>query len=417
LLGDRLQQAFSVSARSGQFGAVLFVDLDHFKTINETKGYDAGDLLLVDVAKRLEARMQRGDTVARIGSDEFVVILETLDMHGKEAAAKARLFAEEIQAALSQPYQLNKLTYHLTTSIGIVMFKGQEDYLDDLLKHAEVAMQQAKTSGRNAIRFHDPDMQSALEERAELANELRLALDKQQFQLHYQIQVDSLGRPLGAEALIRWRHPLRGMISPAQFIPLAEETGLILSIGLWVLQSSCAQLKAWQQNPLTRDLILAVNVSAKQFHQADFVSGVRRILLDSGAKPSMLKLELTESMMLDRVDDIIAKMSELKLMGVHFAMDDFGTGYSSLQYIKRLPLDQLKIDQSFVQDIGEDSNDASIVQAIIAMSDALGLSVIAEGVETEAQREFLDKRGCHTFQGYLFSRPVPIAEFEALLLH
>jgi EAL domain-containing protein (putative c-di-GMP-specific phosphodiesterase class I) len=311
--------------------------------------------------------------------------------------------------------ELQKHTHHITPSIGIALFKGQGETLDNLLKHAEVAMQQAKTSGRNAIRFHDLDMQAALEVRAELENELRHALGKNQLQLYYQIQVDSLNRPLGAESLIRWIHPVRGMISPAQFIPMAEETGLILPIGLWVLQTACAQLKAWQKNPLARELVLAVNVSARQFHQADFVSQVQRVLLESGAKPSMLKLELTESMMLEKMDDIIARMRELKLLGVQFSMDDFGTGYSSLLHIKRLPLDQLKIDQSFVRDINEDANDAGIVKAIIAMSEALGLSVIAEGVETEAQREFLDKSGCHDFQGYLFSRPVPIADFEKLL--
>jgi diguanylate cyclase (GGDEF)-like protein/PAS domain S-box-containing protein len=414
-LEDRLRQSFTTSARTGQFGAVLFFDLDQFKKINETKGYEIGDLLLIEVARRLESKVQNGDTVARIGSDEFVVVLEGLGNNSKEVAAQANLFAEELQSALSQPYQLKTHTHHLTPSIGIAMFRGQDDSFENLLKHAEVAMQQAKTSGRNAIRFHDNDMQLALEARAELESGLRIALDKRQFQLYYQIQVDSLNRPLGAEALIRWIHPERGMISPAEFIPLAEEIGIILPIGLWVLQNACAQLKAWQINPLTRELVLAVNVSAKQFHQDDFVSQVQRVLFESGAKPSMLKLELTESMLLDRVDDTIAKMRELKLLGVHFSMDDFGTGYSSLQYIKRLPLDQLKIDQSFVRDINEDTNDAAIVQAIIAMSDALGLSVIAEGVETEAQREFLDKRGCHAYQGFLFGKPIPVAQFEVWL--
>jgi diguanylate cyclase (GGDEF)-like protein/PAS domain S-box-containing protein len=414
-LEDRLMQSFSISARNGQFGAVLFFDLDQFKKINETKGYEIGDMLLIEVAKRLESKIHDGDTVARIGSDEFVVILEELGRDAKESAAEANWFGEELQSALSQPYQLKSHIHHLTPSIGIAMFKGQDDSFENLLKHAEVAMQQVKTSGRNAIRFHDQGMQAELEARAELEIELRQALDKQQFQLYYQIQVDSLNRALGAEALIRWIHPERGMISPAQFIPLSEEMGLILPIGAWVLITACVQLRVWQQNPLTRELVLAVNVSAKQFHQSDFVSQVQRALLESGAKASMLKLELTESMMLDRVDDTIAKMRELKLLGVHFSMDDFGTGYSSLQYIKRLPLDQLKIDQSFVRDISSDVNDAAIVQAIIAMSDALGLSVIAEGVETEAQREFLDKRGCHAFQGYLFSKPVPVEQFEVLL--
>ncbi|HQS57762.1 MAG: hypothetical protein B7Y56_08185 [Gallionellales bacterium 35-53-114] len=415
LLADRLQQAFLSSARNEQNGAVLFVDLDQFKKINETKGYEIGNLLLTEVGMRLSAKVRTGDTVARIGSDEFIVVLETLGTHANEAAAQAGWFADEIQIALSLPYQLQGNTHHITPSIGIALFNGQQDSLDNLLKHAEVAMQQAKISGRNAIRFHDQTMQAALEVRAELENELRVALGKNQLQLYYQIQVDSLNRPQGAESLLRWIHPERGMISPAQFIPMAEETGMILPIGLWVLQTACAQLREWQKNPLTRDLVMAVNVSAKQFHQADFVSQVQRVLMESGVKPYMLKLELTESMMLEKMDDIIARMRELKLLGVQFSMDDFGTGYSSLLHIKRLPLDQLKIDQSFVRDINEDANDAAIVKAIIAMSDALGLSVIAEGVETQAQREFLEKSGCHAFQGYLFSKPVPLEQFEKLL--
>ncbi len=415
LLAERLQKAFSASARNGQYGAVLFLDLDHFKTINETKGYDVGDMLLVEVARRLETRVQSGGTVARIGSDEFVVTLESLGADASDAAIQARVHAEEMQTMLSLPYQLKAHTHHITPSIGIAMFRGQAGRIENLIKHAEVAMHQAKISGRDTIRFHDLDMQSALEAMAELEDELRLALDRKQFQLYYQVQVDSLNRPLGAEALIRWIHPQRGMIPPARFIPLAEKTGLILPIGTWVLQQACTQLKAWQQNPLTRELVLSVNVSARQFYQEDFVARVQHALLESGARPSLLKLELTESMMLERVDDTIAKMRELRLQGVRFSMDDFGTGYSSLQYIKRLPLDQLKIDQSFVSDISEDTNDEAIVKAIIAMSEALGLSVIAEGVETAIQRDFLDKRGCHEFQGYLFSRPVPLEQFELLL--
>jgi EAL domain-containing protein (putative c-di-GMP-specific phosphodiesterase class I) len=278
-------------------------------------------------------------------------------------------------------------------------------------------MYQAKSAGRNAIRFYDPKMQAALEARVQLEGELRSALENQQFRLYYQIQVDSLRRAVGAEVLLRWEHPERGLVSPLQFIPLAEETGLIIPIGLWVLQTACAQLRSWQNNVLTRDLVLAVNVSAKQFRQSDFVLQVQRALLESGAKASHLKIELTESIVLDNVEDTINKMREIKMLGVSFSMDDFGTGYSSLQYLKRLPLDQIKIDQSFVRDITSDPNDAAIVQTIIAMTEAMGLNVIAEGVETEAQLEFLDKHGCHEFQGYLFSKPVPLPAFEALMVH
>jgi diguanylate cyclase (GGDEF)-like protein/PAS domain S-box-containing protein len=415
LLNERLQQAFSVGARSGHHGAVLFLDLDNFKTLNDTKGHDIGDQLLTEVAKRLDSCVRNGDTVARLGGDEFVVVLESLSSVPDEAATQADLVAEKIRYALGQPYQLANHVHRTTPSIGVVMFRGHQQSMEEVLKFADTAMYQAKTSGRNAIRFYDPVMQASIEARAELEEELRKVVELDQLRLYYQVQMDSRKRPLGAEVLLRWLHPERGLVSPAQFIPMAEETGHIVSIGLWVLQTACAQLKVWQNDPLTRDLTLSVNVSAKQFRSMDFVTQVQRTLVQSGAKPSLLKLEMTESLVLENVEDTIAKMRELKLLGVSFSMDDFGTGYSSLQYLKRLPLDQIKIDQSFVRDIVSDSNDAAIVQTIIAMSEVLGLNVIAEGVETEAQREFLDLRGCHAFQGYLFGRPAPLAEFETIL--
>jgi len=415
LLIDRLQQALSVSARSGEHGAVVFLDLDNFKVLNDTKGHEIGDLLLREVAKRLNECVRDGDTVARLGGDEFVVVLESLSSKTDEAATQAELVAEKIHTALNLPYLIKSQALLTSPSIGIVLYKGHQESLDDLLKHADTAMYQAKTAGRNVIRFFDPAMQAALEARTEFESELRLALDKKQFRLYYQVQMNSSRRRLGAEVLLRWDHSGLGLISPMQFIPLAEETGLIVPIGLWVLQTACAQLKEWQNDALTRDLTLAVNVSGKQFRQTDFVSQVQRVLLGSGAKPSLLKLELTESIVLENIDDTIAKMRELKQLGVSFSMDDFGTGYSSLQYLKRLPLDQIKIDQSFVRDITSDPNDAAIVKAIIVMTQALGLNVIAEGVETEAQREFLDLHGCHTFQGYLFGRPVPLDQFEGVL--
>ncbi|MBI5891416.1 MAG: EAL domain-containing protein [Nitrosomonadales bacterium] len=415
LLLERLQQAFSVGARSGQHGAVLFLDLDNFKTLNDTKGHDIGDQLLAEVARRLNTCVRDGDTVARLGGDEFVVVLDSLSQISDEAAAQADMVAEKIRDILSQPYRLGNHAHHTTPSIGVVLFRGHQQTLDDVLKHADTAMYQAKTAGRNTIRFYDPLMQAAIEARADLEEELRHALEREQLCLHFQIQVDSQYRPLGAEALLRWQHPDRGLISPAQFVPLAEETGLIVPIGLWVLRTACALLKSWQGDATTRDLTLAVNVSAKQFRNPDFVAQVQRTLLETGAKPALLKLELTESIVLENVGDTIAKMRELKLLGVSFSMDDFGTGYSSLQYLKRLPLDQIKIDQSFVRDIVKDANDAAIVQTIIAMSEVLGLNVIAEGVETEEQRVFLDLRGCHAFQGYLFGKPVPARDFEERL--
>jgi EAL domain-containing protein (putative c-di-GMP-specific phosphodiesterase class I) len=287
--------------------------------------------------------------------------------------------------------------------------------VDDLLKYADIAMYQAKTAGRNAIRFYDPATQSAIEARADMETELRLSLEHHQFVPYYQIQVDSSFRAVGAELLLRWMHPERGLISPAQFIPLLEESGMIVPVGMWVLQAACEQLRTWQGSAQTRDLTLAVNVSAKQFRQPDFVARIQRVLLETGAKPSHLKLELTESIVLENVESTIARMRELKLLGVSFSMDDFGTGYSSLQYLKQLPLDQIKIDRSFVRDIASDVNDAAIVQTIIAMSDALALNVIAEGVETVAQREFLEKHGCHAYQGFLFGKPLPLEEFEQSL--
>jgi len=415
LLLDRLQQALAVSARNGRHGALLFLDLDHFKTINDTQGHAMGDQLLIEVARRLPTCLREGDSVARLGGDEFVVVLEDLSSDADEAATQTELVAEKIRFELDKPYVLKDFEYLSSVSIGITLFFNHQESAEDLLQHADVAMYQAKMAGRNAIRFFDPNMQTALETRAIMEGDLRRALDKQQFRMYYQIQVDNLGRSLGAEVLLRWEHPEQGLVSPMQFIPLAEETGLIVPIGLWAMQMACAQLKEWQRDSLTRDLTLSVNVSAKQFRQVDFVAQVQRALLESGAKPSHLKLELTESTVLENVEDTISKMLEIKALGVNFSLDDFGTGYSSLQYLKRLPLDQIKIDQTFVRDIASDLNDAAIVQTIIAMTEALGLNVIAEGVETEAQQEFLDNNGCHAFQGYLFSKPVPLEQFEALL--
>lgn len=412
LLLDRLSQAFAVSDRNVRYGALMFLDLDHFKTLNDSKGHDVGDLLLVEVARRLQECVRDGDTVARLGGDEFVVVLEMLSSHVNEAAAQVELVGEKIRDSLNQPYLLNQYTHKTTPSIGIVLFMGHQENVDNLLKHADIAMYQAKGAGRNTIRFYDPEMQAVLDSRIQLEAELRTAVEKQQLHLYYQIQVDSNRRAIGAEVLLRWIHPEKGLISPMQFIPLAEETGLILDIGLWVLQTACTRLKVWQNDALTRDLILSVNVSARQFRQVDFVEQVKCALLESAAHASHLKLELTESIVLENVEDTINKMREIKQLGVSFSMDDFGTGYSSLQYLKRLPLDQIKIDQSFVRDITTDPNDRAIVQTVIAMTEALGLSVIAEGVETEEQMEFLELRGCHAFQGYLFSKPVPVNQFE-----
>ena len=415
LLLDRLNQAFAASARSGRRGALLFLDLDHFKTLNDTLGHDVGDLLLQQVATRLTASVREGDTVARLGGDEFVVLLEDLSEQAIEAAAQTKDVAEKIIIMLNQPYQLNAHHYHSTPSIGATLFNGHELVTDELLKQADIAMYQSKTEGRNTLRFFDPMMQEAITARVDLEHELRKAIEQNQFQLHYQIQVVSSGQVLGAEVLIRWLHPERGLISPLNFIPLAEETGLILPIGQWVLDTACAQLKTWQQNPLARNLVLAVNVSAKQFLQEDFVVQVLATIERHGINPARLKLELTESMLVDNINDIITKMDALSKIGIRFSLDDFGTGYSSLQYLKKLPLNQLKIDQSFVRDIAADSSDRAIVCTIITMASSLDINVIAEGVETAEQQQFLLDNGCMHYQGYLFSKPVPIDEFEKLL--
>ncbi len=415
LLLDRLKHALASSARSGRDGALLFLDLDHFKTLNDTLGHDVGDLLLQQVAARLTACVREGDSVARLGGDEFVVLLEDLSEHDLEAAAQAEIIADKILHSLNQPYQLAKYEHHSTPSIGVTLFNDHQSGLEELLKQADIAMYQAKKAGRNTLRFFDPQMQANITARAVLEHELRKALAQRQFQLHYQIQVDNAGHALGAEALIRWLHPERGLVSPFDFIPLAEETGLILPIGQWVLDSACAQLKAWQQDALSRELTLSINVSAKQFRQASFVAQVHAAVQDHAINPLLLKLELTESLLLENVEDTIATMNALNDIGIQFSLDDFGTGYSSLQYLKRLPLDQLKIDQSFVRDIATDSSDKAIVRTIVAVAQGLNLDVIAEGVETEDQRQLLLEQGCMHYQGYLFGRPVPIAEFEAAL--
>ncbi len=412
LLLDRLQHALASSARSGRNGALLFIDLDNFKTLNDTLGHDKGDLLLQQVAQRLATCVREGDTVARLGGDEFVVMLEGLSENAEEAATQTEVVGEKIVATLNQPYLLAGYEHRSTPSIGVTLFGGHQNAIDELLKQADLAMYQAKAAGRNTLRFFDPKMQAMVTDRAALEADLREAVSQGQFVLYYQSQVDRDGRRTGAEVLVRWRHPRRGIVSPVEFIPLAEETGLILPLGNWVLETACAQLAKWADQPDTAHLSLAVNISANQLQRADFVAQVLAILGSTGANPQRLKLELTESLLLSDVENSIAKMSALKAKGVGFSLDDFGTGYSSLSHLKRLPLDQLKIDQSFVRDILIDPNDAAIAKMVVALAESMGLTVIAEGVETEAQRDYLARQGCHAYQGFLFSRPVPLDEFE-----
>ncbi len=415
LLLDRLQQAVAGSLRSDSVGALLFIDIDHFKTLNDTLGHDVGDLLLLQVAGRLEGSIRESDTAARLGGDEFVVMLEDLSNNRQEAATQAEIVGRKILTALNQVYTLREHEYTGSVSIGVALFSREASNVDELLKHADLAMYEAKAAGRNALRFFDPEMQAAVSLRAAIVSGLREGLRTQQFRLNYQPQVDGEGRVVGAEVLLRWDCPGRGLVSPAEFIPVAEETGLILPLGRWVLETACSRLAAWAARPETAHLTLAVNVSAAQFARADFVDEVLGVLASTGADPRRLKLELTESLLVDRVDEVIAKMSALKAQGVGFALDDFGTGYSSLSYLRRLPLDQLKIDQSFVRDLLVDANSATIARTIIALSQAMGLAVIAEGVETEAQQALLAGLGCHAYQGYLFGRPMPVEQLEASL--
>jgi diguanylate cyclase (GGDEF)-like protein/PAS domain S-box-containing protein len=415
LLQDRLSQALAASERTKHRCALLLIDLDHFKNINDTLGHVAGDSLLEQVAHRLTSSLREGDSVARIGGDEFVVLLSDMDEESMDAAAQAGLIGEKIVAQLNLPFQLGQHVIHNTASIGIALNNDNLVDFEALFKQADIAMYQAKKAGRNALRFFDPKMQELIDSRAALESDLRKAIDNKQFQLYYQIQMNSSKQPTGAEALIRWIHPEYGMVPPIQFIPLAEETGLILPIGEWVLRTACIQLKAWEHNILTCRLLLSVNVSARQFQQVDFVKQVQNIVQEYSIDPGLFKLELTESMLVENIQEVIAKMKSLKEIGIRISLDDFGTGYSSLQYLKNLPLDQLKIDQSFVRDINSDSGNNAIVSTIITMAHGLNLNVIAEGVETEEQRQFLEHAGCIHYQGYLFSKPVPIHQFENLL--
>lgn len=412
LLIDRLQQAIAASSRTLTGGALMFIDLDNFKTLNDTRGHGVGDMLLIEVAKRLQACVREGDTLARFGGDEFVLLLKGLSQNNALAAVQAQVVAEKVVEVIGRPYIIEGCECHSSSSVGITLFANHKDKFDELLKQADTAMYEAKKSGRNTLRFFDPTMQEKLEIRASLETGMRDALLKQQFQLYYQMQVNHAGQIMGAEALLRWVHPEMGIISPLKFIPLAEETGFILPIGEWVLENACRQIKKWENDRRTCGWQLAVNVSGRQFRQANFVAQVSEIINQTGINPLCLKLELTESIVLDDIEDAIAKMQTLKQMGISFSMDDFGTGYSSLAYLTQLPINQLKIDRSFVQNIGTKASDATIIQTIIGMADNLGMEVIAEGVETQEQRDFLERNGCTLYQGYLFGRPMPIDEFE-----
>jgi diguanylate cyclase (GGDEF)-like protein/PAS domain S-box-containing protein len=415
-LFDRIEHALSMAAQTGNSGALLYLDLDNFKRLNDYNGHTVGDLLLQEVAARLISNLRPGDTIsriARIGGDEFVVILEYLSEDDVEAVTIATIVANKILAILNQPFQLVDQEFRTTVSIGIAFFDRNIQSCEDLLKHADIAMYQAKKDGRNKMRFFDQKMLDVIQTRIELERELKFAIEQQQFVLYYQIQVNHLGQALGVEALIRWQHPDRGLLAPFDFIPIAEESELIFSIGDWVLETACQQLAKWTENTLSCLLTLSINVSAKQFRQPNFAVQVAEMLNKYNVNPLRLKLEITESILLDSYEVIIVTMNALKEIGVQFSLDDFGIGYSSLQYLKRLPLQELKIDQSFIRDITTDVNDLTIVSTIITMAKNMGMEVIAEGVETSEQQEILLEKGCTNYQGYLFGEAVPIERLSA----
>jgi len=412
LLQNRLELAVASAQRHRRHGGLLFIDLDNFKTLNDTHGHSRGDLLLQQVAQRLNVCVREGDTVSRLGGDEFVVMLDNLSEDAMVAANQAEAVAEKIRSALDQNYYIADFQFHTSASIGITLFGEQGESIEEPLRRADTAMYQAKGAGRNTIRFFDPEMQAAVTALVQLEAELRHAVTQYQFLLVYQPQVNASGRVTGAEALVRWQHPQRGLVAPAEFVRLAEESDLIIPLGTWILETACGQLALWATLPAFAHLRVAVNVSARQFQQTDFVPQTLEILQRTGANPNRLKLELTESMLIDNVASITTKMDTLKSQGVTFSLDDFGTGYSSLSYLKKLPLDELKIDRSFVRDALVDPSDAAIARMVTVLAETLGFSVMAEGVETDAQRALLLGLGCRNFQGYFFSHPVPIAQFE-----
>ena len=411
-LMERLQ---ALLAGGGARGALMFIDLDNFKVLNDTLGHQKGDLLLQHVARRLRACVAHGDLVARLGGDEFVILLEDQPHKPITPRTAAEVVSRRVLAALGEPYVLPGHTHHGSCSIGVTLFGGQRTTLGELLKQADLAMYEAKASGRNSVRFFDPGMQALATAQAALATDLREAWTARQLALEYQPQVGAGGEMLGVEALLRWDHPVRGRVPPSTFIPVAEDSGLVLPLGRWVIESACAQLAAWAARPDRAHLSIAVNVSVRQFRHPDFVDEVMQAVLRYGIAPRKLKLELTESLLADGIEVTVARMGTLKEMGVTLALDDFGIGYSALSSLKRLPLDQLKIDRAFVKDILTDANDAAIARTIIGLAQSLGLDVVAEGVETAAQRDFLARQGCSQYQGYLFCRPLPIGELEAFI--
>jgi diguanylate cyclase (GGDEF)-like protein len=414
MLFDRLRSTPDRYTQEDRKRALLLLDIDDFKSLNDTLDHQNGDFLLREFALRLMTCLRETDFVSRTGGDEFAVLLEELSETADDAVVKARGVAEKILATVGQPYQIEGRECQLTSSIGIAIFGNGQEGASGAFQDADIALHTAKAVGRNSIRFFAPALKTAANARASMEEGLRQAIKRDQFMLYYQPQVDC-GRMVGVEALLRWKHPTLGIVLPGEFVPLAEETGLMLPLGNWALETACAQIVAWSNGKETASLTVSVNISAQQFREPNFVEKTLKALEISGANPRNLKLELTESILVQNVEDVILKMTNLKCHGVRFSVDDFGTGYSSLTYLNRLPLDQLKIDRSFVSGILLDAGSKAIAQSIISLGNALSISVIAEGVESEGQRESLELMGCHSFQGYLFSRALPLEELELLL--
>lgn len=416
LLLDRLRDMVEAGAGSTTHGAILFIDLDNFKTLNDTLGHDMGDLLLQQVAQRLQAAVRKNDIVARLGGDEFVVMLQSGMESLDQIAISAKIVASKILQALDQSYFLRGHEHDSSASIGVYLFDPTQDTVTEMLQRADLAMYHAKAAGRNAIRFFDPRMQSVLTRRSGMEVDLRRALRKNEFALHYQPQIRDDNSLRGFEVLLRWQHPERGLVSPVEFIGLAEETGLIVPIGLWVLEQTCKKLVEWASHPSTAGLTLSANVSVRQFRYEHFVDQVLGVVAKAGANPHRLKLELTESLLVEDMESTIQKIKQLKASGLCFSLDDFGTGYSSLSYLRRLPLDEIKIDQSFFRNILNDETDAAIVRTIVVLAQSLQLDLIAEGVENELQRQFLIEHGCFVFQGFLFGQPMDERHLRDYLL-
>jgi len=418
LLVDRFQHAILLSQRANTYSALMFIDLDNFKTLNDTKGHDIGDQLLMEVAKRIQLTLRAGDTVARLSGDEFIVILEGLSSNISHAYQQTSEVAQKLLERLNASYHLGLFEFNTSASLGVTLFKDdQMSGFEAHLRHADAAMYQAKAAGRNTYRFYDELMQEGLDKRFALESALSSAIKSNELYLNYQSIVDADQNVIGAEVLLRWGHHRFGEIQPAEFIPIAEKNNEIIKIGHWVLQQACEQIKTWEAHPLLGKVRLSVNISAKQFLYINFVKELREIIAAADIDPDLLKLELTETAVIDNIDDVISKMKVLKKMGIRVSLDDFGIGHSSLVYLKKLPVTQIKIDQSFVHDVLTDTNDAAIIKMVLAVGKTIHCDIVAEGVEQLEQFELLKKFGCHYFQGFYFSKPLSAANFEQLVVY